>query len=47
MSPKFLYFDLGIVLVDFRVERMLRQVADVAEISPDEVRRVVFDDGLQ
>jgi glucose-1-phosphatase len=42
MQPKFLYFDLGKVLVDFSVERMLRQIGDVAGIAVDEVRAAVF-----
>lgn len=47
MPLKFLYFDLGIVLVHFTVERMLRQVAEVAGILPEQVQAVVFDSGLQ
>ena len=43
MLPKFLYFDLGKVLVDFSVERMLEQMAAVAGIAPDEVHRAAFD----
>jgi glucose-1-phosphatase len=46
MQPKFLYFDLGKVLVDFSVERMLRQVGAVAGIEPEAVRAAVFGDGL-
>jgi putative hydrolase of the HAD superfamily len=47
MPLKFLYFDLGIVLVHFTVERMLRQVAEVAGILPEQVQAVIFDSGLQ
>jgi putative hydrolase of the HAD superfamily len=47
MPIKFLYFDLGIVLVHFTVEGMLRQMADVAGILPEQVQAVVFDSGLQ
>ena len=47
MAIKFLYFDLGKVLVNFDIERMLEQMADVAGIGANEVRRVLFDDGLQ
>jgi putative hydrolase of the HAD superfamily len=43
MRPKFLYFDLGKVLVDFSVERMLAQIAAVAGISAERVRAAVFD----
>ena len=47
MEPKFFYFDLGIVLVDFSVERMLRQIAEVAGLDPDRVSEAIFDSGLQ
>ena len=46
MAPKFLYFDLGKVLVDFDVQRMYRQVAEVAGIEPDEVREALRKNGL-
>jgi len=46
MTPKFLYFDLGKVLVDFSVERMLRQMGDVSGIEPEQVREAIFDRGL-
>ncbi len=39
MQPKFLYFDLGMVLVNFSVERMLQQIGAVAGISADRVAR--------
>jgi glucose-1-phosphatase len=47
MPLKFLYFDLGIVLVDFSLEQMLRQMADVSGIRPEEAKAAVFDSGLQ
>ena len=47
MAPKFVYFDLGKVLVDFDVWRMYRQVGEVAGIEPERVREVLFEDGLQ
>lgn len=47
MPIKFIYFDLGIVLVHFTVEKMLRQMADVAGILPEQVQLVVFDSGMQ
>ena len=47
MPPKFLYFDLGKVLVDFTVERMLRQVAQVAGLDESRVKQVLFDSKLQ
>jgi putative hydrolase of the HAD superfamily len=45
--PKFLYFDLGMVLVTFSVERMCRQMGEAAGVSADRVREVVFDTDLQ
>ena len=44
---KFLYFDLGKVLVHFTVERMLRQVGAAAGVEPEQVREVIFRGGLQ
>jgi putative hydrolase of the HAD superfamily len=46
-TPKFLYFDLGMVLVTFTVERMCRQMAHVAGVEPERVRQVVIDGDLQ
>ena len=47
MPPKFLYFDLGKVLLDFSVDRMLEQLAAVAGIAPETVGDVLFDKELQ
>ena len=47
MPIKFLYFDLGKVLVNFDSRRMLEQMADVAGIHANDVGRVLFDDRLQ
>jgi len=47
MRPKFIYFDLGKVLVDFDVGRMYRQIGEVVGIDPARVREVLFDGGLQ
>ncbi len=44
---RFLYFDLGNVLANFTVERMLRQVGEAAGVDAERVREVVFDAGLQ
>ncbi len=44
---RFLYFDLGNVLVHFTVDRMLRQMGAVAGVGPERVREAVFRDGLQ
>lgn len=46
MQPKFIYFDLGKVIINFSVDRMLAQVAVVAGISTEETRRILFSDGL-
>lgn len=46
MQPKFLYFDLGKVLVDYSVEQMLQQIGGVAGITTEEARAAVFDGGL-
>ena len=46
-QPEFIYFDLGKVLLDFSVERMTRQLAEVAGITPQRVMQVVFESDLQ
>jgi glucose-1-phosphatase len=46
MQPKFLYFDLGKVLVDFSVEKMLGQMAAVAGVTPERIREVIFSASL-
>jgi glucose-1-phosphatase len=46
MAPKFLYFDLGKVLVDFSFERMYRQIGAAARIEPRQVQAVLAS-GLQ
>jgi glucose-1-phosphatase len=46
MQPKFLYFDLGKVLIDFSVEQMLQQVGAVAGIDAESVRNAVFGEKL-
>jgi len=45
--PKFLYFDLGKVLVDFSTDRMVGQIADAAGTEPDRVREALFRGALQ
>jgi HAD superfamily hydrolase (TIGR01509 family) len=47
MHPEFLYFDLGKVLVDFDIQRMLRQIGEVSGVEPARVKQAVFDSGLQ
>jgi FMN phosphatase YigB (HAD superfamily) len=44
---KFLYFDLGRVLFHFSIDRMCRQMADVAGIKPEAVRSALFEGDLQ
>ena len=46
MTPKFIYFDLGKVLVDFSFERMYRQMGEAAGIEPRQVQAVLAA-GLQ
>ncbi|GAG46252.1 unnamed protein product, partial [marine sediment metagenome] len=47
MRPAFLYFDLGRVLINFDVQKMLDQMAEVSGIGPEKVREIVFGAGLQ
>lgn len=42
MPPKVLYFDIGMVLVEFSHEVMCRQMAEVAGITPAAVRDALF-----
>jgi glucose-1-phosphatase len=46
MIPKFIYFDLGKVLLDFSTERMYRQIGEAADIAPADVQAVLAS-GLQ
>lgn len=45
-TPRFLYFDLGMVLLEFSVERMLRQMAEVTGVGPEILKEILFDRGL-
>ena len=45
--PKFLYFDLGKVLVNFEVEVMCRQIAELAGIAPPVAKEIIFGGDLQ
>jgi putative hydrolase of the HAD superfamily len=47
MQPKFLYFDLGKVLVDFSVQQMCRQMGAAAGVDAALVEETVFAGGLQ
>lgn len=42
MPPKVLYFDIGMVLVEFSHEVMCRQMAEVAGITTEAVREALF-----
>jgi len=44
MKTRFVYFDLGNVLACFSLERLLRQVAEVAGCSHDEIKIAFFGD---
>jgi putative hydrolase of the HAD superfamily len=46
VSLKFLYFDLGMVLLNFSVERMCRQMAEVAGVGATEISQVLFEGDL-
>jgi putative hydrolase of the HAD superfamily len=43
MPPRFLYFDLGNVLLSFSHERMCAQMAAVAGVEAETVRRLLFE----
>jgi putative hydrolase of the HAD superfamily len=47
MTPSFFYFDLGRVLINFDIERMLSQIGQVSGVHPDKVKEVLFGPGLQ
>jgi glucose-1-phosphatase len=47
MQPKFIYFDLGKVLLDFSVEQMCGQMGEAAGIDAARVKDAVFASGLQ
>jgi len=46
MRPRFVYFDLGNVLLRFSRPRQFQQMADVAGIDADQVRLAVMEGGL-
>ncbi len=45
-QPRFLYFDLGKVLLHFDHGQMCRQLAELAGVSTEEVRSLIFDGEL-
>lgn len=46
-TPEFLYFDLGMVLVTFSVDRMLDQMSAASGVPRARVQEVVFEQKLQ
>lgn len=47
IRPKFLYFDLGQVLVRFDHGLLVRQLAAVAKVDEALVRQILFQEGMQ
>ena len=47
MPPRFLYFDLGRVILNFDVSRMCRQMGQVAGMDATDVMKVIFESQLQ
>jgi len=45
-TPKFIYFDLGNVLLYFDHQLAARQIAEVADISPEQVWQTLFERDL-
>lgn len=45
-TPRFIYFDLGMVLLDFSVERMVRQMGELSGVAAEKLKEVLFDRGL-
>jgi FMN phosphatase YigB (HAD superfamily) len=46
-TPRFIYFDMGNVLVHFDEARAARQMGEVAGIDAQQARRIVFESDLQ
>jgi glucose-1-phosphatase len=46
MQPKFLYFDLGKVLIDFSYEQMFQQIGAVSSITPEAAQAAVLGSGM-
>ncbi len=47
MLPRFIYFDLGNVLLNFDHLRACRQMGEVAGVPPETVLQTVFESGLE
>jgi glucose-1-phosphatase len=46
MTPQFIYFDMGNVLLHFSHERQAQQMASVSGIAADKAWKILFEDGL-
>lgn len=46
MAIRFIFFDLGKVLVHFDLHQMMRQVSDVTGVDTDRIAAALFDDRL-
>lgn len=46
MAIRFIFFDLGKVLINFDLNQMMRQVSDVTGATVDDITSALFDDGL-
>jgi len=46
-TPQFIYFDLGNVLLKFDNQVACRQMGHVAGVPPEQVRKVLFEEGLE
>ncbi|MGI9517425.1 MAG: HAD family hydrolase [Pirellulaceae bacterium] len=46
-TPRFLYFDLGNVLVNFDHQIAIDQLASLTRATPDAIRQLVFDSPMQ
>ena len=47
MTPSLIYFDLGNVIMLFDREVAFQQIAETAGITPERVKEIVLDSGLQ
>src|SRR5262245_1055504 len=47
MPPRFLYFDLGNVLLKFDHHLAARQMGELAAAPPERVYQIVFESGLE
>jgi putative hydrolase of the HAD superfamily len=47
MSIEYIFFDLGVVILDFDHAKGCQQVADVSGCSAEEAQKIIFDSGLE